>query len=145
MKKLLAITAAVAVVAMAGTAMAANSVQLNVTAQVINTCKFTGPGTLAFGNLDPTLANGAATATSSGISIQCDSGTSNVVVTPTSTNGWTLNYGTNTIAYTLAAMPAVNTDGLSHAYNVTGNIAPNAYSSKPAGTYLDTVTLNVTP
>jgi uncharacterized membrane protein len=57
MKKILVIITAVAITAMAGAAMAADSNTLTVTASVTGTCKFvTGTSNLNFGALDPSVA-----------------------------------------------------------------------------------------
>jgi spore coat protein U-like protein len=141
MKKLLAISAAVAIVAMASSAMAIGNTTLNVTATVTGTCTMAGPGTLNFGLLDP--ASGAsATATSSGITITCSNGAP-YLVTHNSTG--VLTGATDTINYTLTLPPAGIGTGIAVPYDVVGGIAAGGFLNKPADIYTETVTLNITP
>lgn len=147
MKKLLVTASAMAIVAMAGTAMAAGSATLNVTATVTGTCTMAGPGTLNFGLLDPTVGGASAAANSSGITITCSNGTPYSVVAA-SANGGVLKdvtTGANTIAYGLTLPPNGIGTGVAVAYNVAGSIAAGGFFAKPADIYTDTVTLNITP
>ncbi|HEX9112833.1 MAG TPA: spore coat protein U domain-containing protein [Nitrospirota bacterium] len=63
MKKTLVAVIAVAVVAMAGAAIAADTTTVAVSATVVGACKFNSGGSVAFGNLDPSLAPGTVTGT----------------------------------------------------------------------------------
>lgn len=141
------IVMAAAMLLMAGTAMAAGSATLNVTASVLGTCTMAGSGTLNFGVLDPAAAGASATANSAGITISCSNGTP-YTVGAVSLNGGLLKSATDSFAYSLA-LPGggagVGTGVLNAPYTVTGNIAGGAFFSKPADVYTDTVTLNITP
>ena len=146
MKRMQLVVMAAAMLLMAGTAMAAGSATLNVTASVLGTCSIAGPGTLSFGVLDPTVAGASAAANSAGISITCSNGTP-FTVTSVSGNGGLLMAGANSFAYSLA-LPGggVGTGtGVAVPFTVAGNIAAGAFFGKPADVYTDTVTLNITP
>ena len=56
MKRVTAVIAAVFLTAWVGSANAASNTSVSVSATVIGTCKFLTGGTMAFGNLDPSLA-----------------------------------------------------------------------------------------
>lgn len=145
MKKMQLIVMAAAMLLMAGTAMAANSATLNVTASVLGTCSITGTGTLNFGLLDPVLAP-LVNATSSGLSINCSNGTPYAVTSSLGVTGLgTLSDGTNSFNYTLTLPPGGTGTGVAVPYNVTGLIAAGAYAGMPANIYNSTVTLNITP
>ena len=154
MKKLLAITAAVAIVAMAGTAMAADSNTLTVQASVTGTCKFvSGTSTLNFGALDPSVGtdvNGSTTT-----QFWCTKGVSTDNITAGQGANWS---GTkrqmldtvsgDLIPYTLTLTP----DGSANAgpasprtLTVDGAVLGTDYTAKSAGSYSDTVVLNITP
>lgn len=145
MKKMQLIVMAAAMLLMAGTAMAAGSATLNVTASVLGTCSIAGTGTLDFGVLDPATAPAAA-ATSSGLTINCSNGTPYAVTSSLGGAGLgVLSDGTNSFNYTLTLPPNGTGTGVAVAYNVTGNIAAGVYSAMPANIYTGTVTLNITP
>jgi spore coat protein U-like protein len=63
MKKILMGVIAVALVAMAGAAMAAGTTTVAVSANVVGACKFNSGGSVAFGDLDPSLPSGTVTGT----------------------------------------------------------------------------------
>lgn len=147
MKKLLAITAAAAVMAMAGTAMAADTANLSVTAQVVGACKMTG-GSLNFGNLDPTNPV-AVSGNSSGVTVTCTKGTAytltgNDGATPSGTQKRLAN-GSNYIPYSITIPASGTGTGAPEDVTITGDIAAGAYTTSPAGTYTDTVLLSVNP
>ena len=144
MKKMVSSVMAVAVLLMAGTAMAAGSAQLDVTATVQASCSIAGPGTLNFGTLDSTVAGATATANSTGISITCTNG-SPYAVTSASANSGSLSSGTDSFPYTLTLPPNGTGTGVSAVYTVAGNIAAGAFFGKAANVYTDTVTLSITP
>lgn len=147
MKKLLSITLSAAIVALAGTAMAAGNATLNVSATVNGTCSIAGPGTLNFGLLDPTAAGASAAGNSAGITITCSNGTPYSVASA-SLNGGVLKdatTGAQSIPYSLTLPPNSTGTGVAVAYNVAGNIAAGAFFGKPADVYTDTVTLSITP
>ena len=150
MKKLLAIAATVAAVAMAGSAMAATTGNLNVSATVTDSCSITG-GTLAFGTLNAVTAP-VVNAGSAGVSVTCTNLTSYHV---TAGNGqhyasgvYHLDDGTgNEIAYTFtSAFPIAGTgNGASQTIAINGQIAAGSYTGAPAGAYSDQVVLTVGP
>ena len=147
MKRMQLVVMAAAMLLMAGTAMAAGSATLNVTASVLGTCTMAGPGTLNFGVLDPAVAGASATANSAGITITCSNGTP-YTVTTASANGGLLMAGANSFPYSLT-LPGggsgIGTGVAGAAYTVAGNIAAGAFFGKVADVYTDTVTLNITP
>jgi spore coat protein U-like protein len=156
MKKI--IITAVMVLATAGSALASGTTQLNVSATVVGTCKFSAAGTsLSFGTL-PFDASGnalGATATASptfwctrnaSYSITDDSGLNKL--SPGNPRLKSATLGTpEYIAYTLAYTPATgagNGPGTPIILNVTGTIG-TTYGSNSPDTYNDTVTLSITP
>jgi spore coat protein U-like protein len=148
MKKLLAITAAAAIIAIAGSAMAATA-NLAVSASISNACSVTG-GTLSFGALN-TLTAPLVTATSSGVSITCTKGDVYTVATNYGVNfvGTQANIknGSNLdkIPYSVA-LPALSAGtGLAQTLAITGTIVAGTYSTASAGTYTDTMVITVTP
>lgn len=146
MKKLLAITAAAAIMAMAGTAMAAD---LTVTASIVASCTVSD-GAIAFGALDPLTAL-EVTAPSSGVEVTCTNGTPYTLSTTANKgsagNPGTLTSGGNIINYTIAFVNGTTGTGtgLPVAVPITGTIPADSYNEAPPGTYSDTIVLNVTP
>jgi Spore Coat Protein U domain len=154
MKKLLAITAAVAVVTMAGSAFAANSNTLTVSASVTGTCKFSSPtSTLNFGALDPSVAtdvNGSTTT-----NFWCTKGVSTDVIT--ASNGGNFAGGkrqmkdtvsTDVIPYTLTLTKDGNANAgpaTPRTLTVAGQVLATDYTAKSSGNYSDTVVLDITP
>ena len=148
MKKLIAITAAAAIVAMAGSALAATAT-LAVSATVANACSVTG-GTLSFGPLN-TLTAPAVPGSSSGVSVTCTKLDPYTVAVDKGVNfvgsqAYMKNTtNADTIPYSLT-VPAVSPGtGAAQAITITGNIAASSYSTVSAGTYNDSVTITVTP
>jgi spore coat protein U-like protein len=146
MKKLLAITAAAAVMAMAGTAMAADA-DLDVSATVLGVCTMVG-GSLDFGQLDPTNPI-AHSANSTGVTVTCTNGTAYTI---TSNNGANasgsqkrLASGSNYIPYSITLPASTSGTGAAQTVTIAGAIAAGAYTTSPAGTYTDTVVLSVSP
>jgi spore coat protein U-like protein len=148
MKKLLTITATAAIIAMAGSAMAATA-NLAVSASISNACSVTG-GTLSFGALD-TLTAPLMTATSAGVTITCTKGDVYTVAT---------NYGVNflgsqayikngsntdTIPYSVSIPAVAAGTGAAQPLTITGTIAAGSYTTASAGTYTDTMVITVTP
>lgn len=154
MKKLFTITAAAAIIAMAGSAMAADTNTLTVSASVTGTCKFsTATSTLNFGSLDPSLAtNPSATATPQ---FWCTKG----VTTDAITAGNGLHFATkrqmiaagtsgDLIPYTLTLAKDTNANAgpaTPRTLTITGGILNADYINKTADSYQDTVTLTLTP
>jgi spore coat protein U-like protein len=148
MKKLLTITAAAAIIAMAGSAMAATA-NLAVSATVANACSVTG-GTLSFGALD-TLAAPVVPGTSAGVTVTCTKSDPYTVTVDKGTHfvGAQANLknttNTDVIPYSLT-VPAVSAGtGAAQTIAITGTIAAGTYNTASAGTYNDTVVITVTP
>jgi spore coat protein U-like protein len=154
MKKILAIITAVAITAMAGAAIAADTNTLTVQASVTGTCKFSSAtSTLDFGALDPSAStNPTATTTTK---FWCTKGITTDIIT--AGNG--LNYsGTKnqmkdaTSGDVIPYVLSLTKDGLSNTgpatprtLTIKGDIQNSDYVNKAAGSYSDTVVLNITP
>lgn len=147
MKRLVAIAAAAAILAMAGMSMAADSANLTVTANIVASCAVSD-GTLAFGALDPLTAP-VVNVTTNDVRVTCTNGTGYTLSTTANKgsagNPGTLTSGTNTINYTIAFTSTGTGTGSAVAVPITGTIAANTYNAAPPGTYTDTIQLNVTP
>jgi spore coat protein U-like protein len=153
MKKLLAITVAAAILAMAGAALAADSNNLTVQASVLGTCKFvSSTSTLDFGSLDPSVGtnvNGSTTTT-----FWCTKGVTSDVITAGNGNNYAGgkrqmidSVSSDVIPYTLTLTPAgVNAGPTSpRTLTIGGQVLGTDYTAKSAGSYSDTVVLNITP
>jgi spore coat protein U-like protein len=152
MKKLLAITAAVAVVTMAGSAFAASATTtVAVSASITGACTVASAGSIAYGALDP-LTGGAVSAVVTQPVVKCTNGLS-VAITDdlglheVGSQAKMSDGGTGTINYAFGHAP--NATGLGSASNLpialTGTALATAdYASAPAGTYADTITLTLT-
>jgi spore coat protein U-like protein len=149
MKKLLAITAAVAVLAMAGTAMAEGTANLSVQATITASCSVTA-GSLSFGELDPFNPT-TRTASSTGVTVRCATGEHPTLTADNGSHAGLgtqkfLSNGTDTIAYSITIPSLGVADASWQTVTIGGTIADTAYgSSKSAGTYSDTVVLTVAP
>jgi spore coat protein U-like protein len=148
MKKVLAISAAVAIIAMAGTAMAVTT-NLVVSANVPDVCSVTA-GTLSFGALD-VVAAPAVSGTSAGVAVTCTKGglysvAASLGGNPVGLQAYLKNSATNDkIAYSLT-VPAVSPGtGSAQTIAITGSIAAGVYNTASAGTYNDSVVITVTP
>lgn len=141
MKKLLSISAAVAIVAMAGTALAAGSASLTVQANIVAACSVSAPTALNFGALDASAPGATATGNTT-IDVNCTKGT-----TPTLTASATptLSNGTDNIAYTLTFGAVAPSTGVTQNVAVTGDIAAGDFFLKSPGAYAATATIDVTP
>jgi len=147
MKRLLALTAATATIAMTGTAMAATA-NLTVTASITNACSITG-GTLSFGSLD-TLSPSNVTATSSGVTVTCTKGDNYTVAVDHGVNASSgtqayLSNGTDKIAYSVSVPTLSAGTGSAQTIALAGSITASAYTMASAGDYSDTMTITVTP
>jgi spore coat protein U-like protein len=146
MKKLTAIAATVAIVAMAGSAMAATA-NLAVSANITASCSVTG-GTLDFAALTGATVN----ANSQAVTVTCTNRDPYTValndgIHAAGTQKYLKNSSnTDTIAYslTLPAGPYTGT-GAAQNFVIAGTIADTAYATASAGTYNDTVQITVTP
>lgn len=156
MKKLLAITAALAVMAMAGTAMAADSNTLTVQASVTGTCKFVTPktSTLDFGPLDPSSTSNASASTTT--QFWCTKGVTTDDITAGNGSNWSGSKrqmkaaGTSgdLIPYSLSLTKDGNSNlgpASARTLTIAGTILNADYVNKTADNYSDTVTLTITP
>lgn len=149
MKKVTVLAATAAILALAGSAMAATA-SLNVSANITAACSVTG-GNLDFGTLVPG-AGTPVTASSTGVTVTCTNRDAYTVTVDNGTHaaGSQANLknaaNTDTIAYslTLPVGPYAGT-GAAQPFSIGGTIAGNAYTTASAGTYNDTVTITVTP
>lgn len=150
MKKLLAITAAAAVIAMAGTAMAATTTtNLTVSAKVDSVCTASTVTNIDFGTLnpltDPATSNTATKtgATRGQISVACTAGTS-YSFTADNAPVMTRTLGTETIAYTAVLPTPVAGSVAGTTYYVDAEVQKTAYEAAPAGAYSGNLTVTVT-
>jgi len=154
MKKILAIITVAAITAMAGTAMAADTNTLTVSASVTGTCKFSSPSsTLAFGGLDPSI--GTDVSTSTDVNFWCTNGVTTDVISATQGLHWS---GTkrqmegpapaDLIPYSLSLSPDSNPNigpGTVRTLTIGGTVLGSDYIDAKTGSYSDTVVLNITP
>ena len=150
MKKLIAISAAAAIVVMAGSAMAATTATLAVSASVTNTCAVVG-GTLNFNALDTANAP-TVNATSAGVTVTCTKSDATYQVTVdkglnlSGTQAYLKNSGnTDKIPYSLTVPAMAVATGVAQPVAITGTIASGSYNLASAGSYADTVTITVAP
>lgn len=143
MKKMkLAVLGLVGVLA-AGNALAANSATLTVSATVDEVCTFAvGPYTMPFGTIDPTDGGtdpGAATLT-----YTCTNGTTFTLDDVSGEH--TFATGPGTLKYNIAAytLTTVGT-GAAQTLNLIGSISSIQKATAAAGSYSDTLTININP
>lgn len=150
MKKVSAFAAVAALMAMAGTAMAATtSTNLTVSASVAAACTATTATNIDFGALDPINDPAtSSTATKAGatrgeILVKCTQGANYTLTAPASAT--IANTGGDLITYTpvLPTVPA--NDGLvaGRNYMIDAQVNKTAYSAAPAGAYTGTLTVTV--
>jgi spore coat protein U-like protein len=157
MKRILMAVAAVAVVAMAGSAMAAGQTSINVSARVVGTCKFnSASSTLSLGDLPFNAATGAPSGTSAAgfTTFWC---TNNATFSITDDDGMHES-GANAnrlqgvatgewIDYSFTYTPTSGL-GLGPTTNIvldyTATVGPT-YANNSADTYNDTVVLTINP
>lgn len=141
MKKIIAMTAAAAVVTMAGSAFAAaSSADLSTTATVLSACKATVGATIAFGALDPVNDGATKNAANKGtVTVQCTQDTL-----------YTFGYdaaATMQVGGVGVAIPVYSVEDLAPqagtvagtTYNVDAQVKLADYASAPAGAYTGTV------
>jgi spore coat protein U-like protein len=154
MKKLLILTTVLGAVALSGTAMAADTATVSVSASVTGSCKVTtGAGTVAFGALDPTnpvnkdgivispvvwCTNGQTVTITDNLGIHSSGPGVFRMVGPTATDF---------IAYTFTHATTLAGTGPSGtlALNILATVPAANYASAVSGSYSDTVTLTFTP
>lgn len=150
MKKTLLTLAAFA--AFSGSAFAADTQAVGVSANVSGNCKFTAAAPVAFGNLDPAAA-GTVTAAGS-VTFWCTKGTSYTLAANNGSNALVAQKrmkgpgATDFIPYTLV-LAATSGTGAGKTAPITvaanGSVDSAAFQDASAGAYTDSVTVNVTP
>lgn len=154
MKKfILLFVASIVVLSLSGAAMAAGTNTLTVSASVTGTCKFSSAtSALNFGALDPSVGtnvNGSATT-----QFWCTKGTTETLSAGQGSNwdgtkrNMKLATGTDLIPYTLTLTPdgSGNTGPATpRTLTISGQVLGTDYTAKTAGSYADTVVLNITP
>jgi len=153
MRKIIAIGLTVAMLAMAGTAMASGSNTLTVQANVSGTCKFvSAASTLGFGALDP--SDGSDVPGSTTTNYWCTKGVPTATVTANNgahysgTQRQMAGPAGEMIPYSLDLTLDINPNlgpGTPRSLTISGEVLGTDYISKMAGDYSDTVTLNITP
>jgi spore coat protein U-like protein len=152
MKKVLMAVIAVALVAMAGAAMAADTTTVTVSATVVGTCKFTAGGSIPFGNLDPSVGTDQ-TPTVTQPTFWCTKGASYTITDDDGVHesGTThrmmhdslpeyIPYSFTYLATGTGAGPASIIS-----MNIASTVLGADYANASAGSYTDTVTLTINP
>lgn len=144
---------ALALIALAGTAMAADTNSLTVSASVVGVCKFSSAtSTLSFGNLDPSAVTDV-TPPPTLINFWCTKGVTDSITVGGSGTG-TLNTRSmagpvgDTIPYTLNWNPPAGSNagpGSPRTLSIAGTVLGTDYAGKSAGAYSDIVTISITP
>lgn len=145
--------ALLAVAAASGLATA-DTQNLGLSATVTAQCKFTSaPATMAFGNVDPSVAGPLPGTLGNPVTYKCTKGHTPGIVTASvgqnASNRMKHATLTEYIPYTLTITPAPAGTGFGNGKDVTlpvvASIAASAYENAPAGAYSDTVVLEVSP
>jgi hypothetical protein len=140
--------------AAAGTVAAAGTQNLNVTATVTGTCKFSSAvQTFGFGTLDPSaavLTSGSGAA----VTYRCTKGTAATGVTADNGAHFSasrrMTNGTDFIPYSLSIAGGTQTGlgfgtGNDLSITLTGSVLAADYVNVSAGSYADVVVLSITP
>ena len=149
MRKSIAVFIAFAVLAAGGAAWAADTNTLTVNASVLETCKFSSlTSTLNFGTLDPSVGTNISGSTTT--QFWCTKGvtTDAIVLDPTHTLEMKHATSPDVIPYTLSLTKDVSSNSgpvSPRTLTIAGNVLGTDYTGKSAGSYLDTVTLTITP
>lgn len=157
--KLKSLVCAIALLGTAGLAQAADSYSLAASGVINGVCKFTqaAGGTLVFSNnlgggIDPSVATNATA--SANITYKCTNGTAPATTTGAGANDAGGNHllisGANSMIYTVGFTGGGAGDGFgagstNKTLAVAGTIAQAQFTSAVAGTYTDTLTVNITP
>jgi len=152
MKRVTAVIAAVLLTAWAGSAYAASNTSVAISATVIGTCKFLTGGTMAFGDLDPSLATNVDAAVTqptfwctknATYAITDDDGVNETGTTHRLIGAAHSEYITYSFNYTASGTGAGPASTLT--MNISGQILGTDYSGVSQDTYSDTVTLTINP
>lgn len=140
--KLAALTLSLVGILTAGNALAADTATVDVSATVLGTCNFaTANPTMVFGDIDPT----------SGLTY---SATANLIFTCTNGSAYTLSdvaapsiaFDQAGLSYSVAAYALGGAGtGIAQTVPLIGSITPAQYASATAGSYTDTLTVNILP
>jgi spore coat protein U-like protein len=152
MKKVLMAVIAVALVTMAGAAMATDTTTVAVSATVVGTCKFTAGGSIPFGNLDPTVGTDQAPAVTqptfwctkgASYTITDDVGLHESGTTHRMMHASLTEYIPYTFTYTATGTGAGPGSVLT--MNIASTVKGTDYQNASAGNYSDLVTLTINP
>lgn len=148
MKRVIVVMSLLMLVSMAGLAMAVDTANVQVTANVMATCRFQSINPIAF-TVDPLLGgNQGGTAN---LVFQCANG---VNYTLNDSDGvgdvglytGNLASGGNTMAYSVSYTNAqAASTGVAVTSLLTATVTQAAYNGKPAGSYTDTIVFTITP
>jgi spore coat protein U-like protein len=138
------------IMVMAGTAMAADTAQVNVSATVTGVCKFVAGGTISY-TLDPSVGTNV-NGTVSQPTFWCTKGSSYAITDDNGVNKTGTTYrvkdsGTDYIPYSFTYTSTGSGQGKSTtlSMNIASAIQGTDYINAPAGSYSDTVTLSINP
>ena len=152
MKKILLVAVVMAIVAMAGVVMAADTNTLTVNATVVGTCKFNAATSTLNLSLDPSSAVDATASTT--VTYWCTNGTtaagvaSNDGIHSVAVGQKRLSDGTNFIPYSIALTGGTQAGGgpaSPKTLTINGTVLNAAFINAVAGTYADTVMLSLNP
>ncbi len=130
----------------AGSALAAGSFDIDVTADVINACSVTGAGTINFGDLNPmSPADQNDVPLTGDLAIRCTQGATVNLTAVGGTSRTLASDPSGSIAYTLNLPASLTGDGTTaiSLAGITADLSGVAYANQPAGEYSDTVTVNL--
>ena len=152
MKKILMALIAVALVAMAGAAMAQDTATVAVSATVVGTCKFATGGSIPFGNLDPSVGTDQTPAVTqptfwctkgAGYTITDDDGVNKSGTTHQMKHASLTEYIPYSFTYTASGTGAGPGSVLT--MDIASSVKGTDYQNASAGSYTDTVTLTINP
>lgn len=151
MKKILMAVIAVALVTMAGAAMAAETT-VAVSATVVGTCKFTAGGSIPFGNLDPSVGTDQSP-TVTQPTFWCTKGASYTITDDNGGNEsgtiYRMKHATlaEYIPYSFTYTATGTGGGPTNVktMDIASKVLGVDYANASAGSYSDTVTLTINP
>jgi len=152
MKKILMALIAVALVAMAGAAMAQDTATVAVSATVVGTCKFATGGSIPFGNLDPSVGTDQTPAVTqptfwctkgASYTITDDDGVNKSGTTHQMKHASLTEYIPYSFTYTASGTGAGPGSVLT--MDIASSVKGTDYQNASAGSYTDTVTLTINP
>ena len=149
MVKRIILIVAIAMIAFSGLAFAGGTANVDVSARVVGTCKFLTGGSVAFGDLDPSVGtdkNGTVTQPT----FWCTKGTNYTITDTGGVRGtYEMKHATlaDLILYSFTYLGAGTGTGRSGTtiMNISSTVAGSDYINKSAGDYSDTVELTIIP